>query len=238
MDGASGMMERTKAFIKSVFPGGARIYRRARGAEPSLETELAPGMEEIFSGIYRRNEWADPETVSGRGSTLARTEIIRGLLPALLESVGARTMLDAPCGDFNWLRYVDLRGVEYIGADVVPELVERNQSEYGGEGRSFVVLDITRESPPRADVILCRDCFIHLSFQHIFAAVANFKRSGSAFLLATTHSNVAENMDTPSGGWRPVNLLLPPFNFPPPERLLTEDAELGKQLGLWMLEEL
>jgi hypothetical protein len=160
------------------------------------------------------------------------------LLPALLESVGARTLLDAPCGDFNWLRYVDLGGVEYVGADVVPELVERNRREYGGGGRSFVVLDITRDLPPRADVILCRDCFIHLSFRHVRAAVENFKRSGSTFLFATTHSRVAENTDTPSGGWRPVNLQLPPFDFPPPERLVTEDAETGKQLGLWRLEKL
>ena len=231
------MMERTKAFIKSLLPGGAGVHRRVSDAVQSLGRG-APGMEEIFSSIYLRNEWADPETVSGRGSTLARTEAIRGLLADLLESVGARTLLDAPCGDFNWLRYVDLRGVEYTGADVVPELVERNQREYGGAGRGFIVLDITRDPPPRSDVILCRDCFIHLSFAHIGAAVANFKRSGSAYLFATTHSGVAVNTDTPSGGWRQVNLLLPPFNFPPPERFLTEDAESGKQLGMWRLEEL
>ncbi len=231
------MMERTKAFIKAVFPGGVRTYRRVKGAGQSL-VGRALGMEVIFSRIYQRNEWADPETVSGRGSTLARTEVLRGSLPALLESVGARTLLDAPCGDFNWLRHVDLRGVEYTGADVVPELVERNRKAYGGKGRRFIVLDITRDLPPRSDVILCRDCFIHLSFRDIRAAVANFKRSGSTFLLATTHSTVVENTDIPSGAWRSVNLLLPPFNFPPPERLLTEDAELGKQLGMWRLEKL
>lgn len=229
------MMERMKAFIKTLFPGG--VQRRVPDVRRS-PGRSAPGMEEIFSGIYLRNEWADPETVSGRGSTLARTEVIRGLLPDLLESVGARTLLDAPCGDFNWLRYVDLRGVEYTGADVVPELVGRNQREYGGVDRSFIVLDITRDLPPRSDVILCRDCFIHLSFGHARAAVANFKRSGSSFLFATTHAGVAENTDTPSGGWRRVNLLLPPFSFPPPERLLTEDAESGKQLGIWRLDKL
>ncbi len=231
------MMERTKAFIKAVFPGGVRTYRRVKGAGQSL-VGRALGMEAIFSRIYLRNEWADPESVSGRGATLARTGVIRGSLPALLESVGARTLLDAPCGDFNWLRHVDLRGVEYTGADVVPELVERNRQAHGGAGRSFIVLDITRDCPPRSDVILCRDCFIHLSFRDIRAAVANFKRSGSTFLLATTHSTVGENTDIPSGGWRSVNLLLPPFNFPPPERLLTEDAEAGKQLGMWRLEQL
>jgi hypothetical protein len=229
------MIERTKSFIKSVFPGGARIYRRIRGVRPTLNAR-APSMEDIFSGIYLNNSWADPESVSGRGSTLARTEVIRRTLPILLASVRAKSLLDAPCGDFNWMRHVDLGGIEYIGADVVPELIARNRRIHGGGGRSFVVLDITGDEIPKVDVILCRDCFIHLPYKNIHAAVANFKRSNSMFLLATTHATVRENTDTWAGGWRPVNLQSPPFNFPPPVRLITEDPELGKCLGMWSLE--
>jgi SAM-dependent methyltransferase len=224
--------ERTKAFIRAAFPAGVLMYRRLRGA---LQIRRA-GMGGIFSDIYRNNLWGDPESVSGRGSTLARTEAIRHALPALLASVGARSLLDAPCGDFNWMRYVELGGVEYTGADVVPEMIEGHRRRYGGPGRTFVVADVTRDSLPRADVILCRDCFIHLSFRDINAALANFRRSGSRFLLATTHFNVAENEDISTGGWRSVNLQSPPFNFPQPQQLIVEDAELGKGLGLWRLD--
>jgi hypothetical protein len=49
---------------------------------------------------------------------------------------------------------------------------------------------------------------------------------------------VQQNVDCPDGGWRSVNLQLPPFNFPPPLKLIVEDAELGKGLGVWRLEEL
>ena len=87
-------------------------------------------------------------------------------------------------------------------------------------------------------MILCRDCFIHLSFRDINAAVANFKRSGARFLLATTHVNVAENEDMRTGDWRSVNLQSPPFNFPQPRQSIVEDAALGKCLGLWSLDEL
>jgi SAM-dependent methyltransferase len=212
-----------------------RLIERAKSFVKKFRT---PGMAEIFSGIYRGNEWADAESVSGRGSTLERTVAVRGALPALLESVGARSLLDAPCGDFNWMRHVDLAGVEYTGADVVPDLIARNRLRYEGNGRRFVVLDITSDRLPWADVILCRDCFIHLSFKHIHAAVANFKRSNSAYLLATTHTKVQENRDIETGGWRSVNLQLPPFNFPSPIRLITEDPEPGKCLGLWSLEKL
>ncbi|MDQ3814431.1 MAG: class I SAM-dependent methyltransferase, partial [Armatimonadota bacterium] len=125
-----------------------------------------------------------------------------------------------------------------IGADVVPALIARNQRLYGHEDRKFVVLDITRDPIPTVDVILCRDCLIHLSFRHIAATVTNFRQSHSRYLLATTHTTVPENQDIATGQWRSVNLQLPPFNFPPPLKIIIEDPELGKCLGLWRLAEL
>ena len=231
------MIERTKTFIASAFPGSVRIYRRIRGVRQGLNTGTR-SIENIFSDIYLNNSWADPESVSGRGSTLARTEAIRCTLPIWLESVGAKSLLDAACGDFNWMQQVDLSGLEYIGADVVPELIARNSRTHAGKGRSFIVMDVTCDEMPRVDAILCRDCFIHLSFKQIHAAIANFKRSNSTFLLATTHTTVRENTDTQTGGWRSVNLHLPPFNFPEPLQLITEDPEMGKCLGMWSLEKL
>lgn len=212
----------------------ARVARMAR----RVVKRRGRSMETIFTEIYRANAWGDPESVSGRGSILARTVVIRRELPGLLASVGARSLLDAPCGDFNWMRHVDLGGVEYVGGDVVPELIERNRAAYEGEGRRFVRLDIVRDELPRADVVLCRDCFIHLSFRDARAAISNFKASGSGFLLATTHPNVAKNQDIESGSWRSVNLQLPPFGLPEPLRMVVEDAEAGKCLGMWRLEEL
>lgn len=231
------MFERTKAFIKSEFPSGVRAYKHVV-SKVSAAVVAEPRAEIVFSEIYRKNAWENPESASGRGSTLERTRVVREALPEILKDVGARTLFDAACGDFNWMREVDLGGVRYIGADVVRELLERNQTLHGCEARAFLFLDITKDEVPRADVILCRDCFIHLSFKDIRAAVANFKKSGSKFLLATTHTSVLENRDIGMGDWRSVNLQLPPFNFPAPARLINEDAELCKCLGMWRLEEL
>ncbi|HEX5709358.1 MAG TPA: hypothetical protein VFX96_18800, partial [Pyrinomonadaceae bacterium] len=66
----------------------------------------------------------------------------------------------------------------------------------------------------------------------------NFKRSGAVYLLATTHTDVQENEEIATGDWRKLNLELPPLNFPPPRRLVVEDEELSKCLGLWSLAEL
>ncbi|HKO45538.1 MAG TPA: class I SAM-dependent methyltransferase [Pyrinomonadaceae bacterium] len=224
-------MSDMKDYLKSSFPRGARVYR---SVADSLRSYWAPG----FSKIYRDNLWGDPESVSGRGSTLARTEKIRSALPELLRSIGAQSLLDAACGDFNWMRLVDLGDIRYTGVDVVNELINRNRQLYGGPGRDFIVADVTRDPPAQSDAILCRDCFIHLSFRDIRRTLSNFKESGSQFLLATTHVKVSKNRDVYSGGWRNINLQSAPFNFPQPLELLIEDAELGKCLGLWQLSDI
>ena len=224
--------EPVKFFIKSRFPRAVAAYREVRQAL------LRPSLATVFSEIYLSNAWQNPESVSGRGSTLARTKEIMSHLPVLLHELRAQTLLDAACGDFNWMRYTDLGAVGYIGVDLVPDLICRNRRLYETQHRTFAVLDITRDYLPTADAILCRDCFIHLSFTRIHAAISNFKRTGARHLLCTTHDSLQENTDCPDGGWRSVNLQLPPFSFPPPLKLMVEDQELRKCLGVWRLGDL
>jgi hypothetical protein len=81
-----------------------------------------------------------------------------------------------------------------------------------------------------------------VSEQSRTAALLNFERSGAGYLLATTFPRVDRNSDTQTGGWRPVNLERPPFNFSPPLALVDEkrrDAngiDMAKCLGLWRLD--
>jgi hypothetical protein len=224
--------QRVKSLIKSHFPRSVSLYRQARSAVLHRRP-----LKPEFTEIYRNNSWNDPESVSGRGSTLARTTMIATRLPGMLQHLGANALLDAACGDFNWMRHVDLGDVKYIGADIVPELITTNRERYELPGRSFVELDITRNKLPRVDVILCRECLMHLSTARITRAISNFKKSGAQYLLCTTHTTVTENFDCVDGGGRFVNLQLPPFNFPQPLELIVEDAEAGKCLGLWRLSE-
>lgn len=224
--------EQIKSAIKSKFPGTVAAYHAARGAL------LRPSLKTVFSQIYHAKLWMDSESVSGRGSTLARTATIVATVPVLLDELEVKTLLDAACGDFNWMSHTPLNDVKYVGCDVVPELIKRNRSLYDNDHRTFIVRDITTQKLPDADAILCRDCLIHLSFKRIRDAVRNFRKTSAIYLLCTTHTSVRENTDCPDGGWRSVNLQLPPFNFPRPLKLIVEDAESGKHLGVWRLEEL
>jgi hypothetical protein len=223
--------------LKSSLPRGAAVYVKVKDVcRDRFATRRRA--EAIFSEIYENNLWENSESTSGRGSTLARTTVIRRELPALLKEVGAKSLLDAPCGDFNWMRQTDLSEVTYIGADIVPSLISRNLQLYGGNGRIFLTLDLTADSLPAVDVILCRDCFIHFSFRDIRAALLNFKQSKSEFLFATTHTLVQAHRDIATGEGRNCNLQMPPFNFPAPLKMIIEDSKLGKCLGVWRLDQL
>lgn len=132
---------------------------------------------EIFTYIFDTNLWGSEESESGLGSQLDATATLRREIPALLRRVRARTLLDAPCGDFGWLAHADLGRVDYLGADIVAALVARNTERYGSPCRRFVRLNLIDDPLPRADVVLCRDCLVHLNYPQIFAAFANLRRS-------------------------------------------------------------
>ncbi|MBW2972237.1 class I SAM-dependent methyltransferase, partial [Candidatus Woesearchaeota archaeon] len=166
---------------------------------------------------------------------------IRKAIPALVKRFGVKSFLDVPCGDFNWMKEVKL-GAVYIGGDIVPDLIDANNKRYASEDRSFMKLDITRDRLPKADMVMCRDCLVHLSFKDILKAVKNMKRSGAKYLLTTTFPGVRFNQYIETGEWRVVNLEKPPFSFPKPIVSIHEayhtDRFGSKSLALWKIEEL
>jgi len=200
-------------------------------------------LEERFKYIFERNLWSNEESRSGDGSTLVETETLRRGIATVLDELGAKSLLDIPCGDFRWLSEVPL-GVSYIGAVIVAALVEANNRQFGSPTRQFVRLDLTTHPLPQADVVLCRDCLVHLSFANIERALANILKSGSAYLLTTHFPDLQENYDIADGDWRPLNFELPPFGFPAPQRAIIENCGEGggayrdKSLSLWRIADL
>lgn len=230
------MLTSLKAAVRRRLPWLGTLWDGAReAAEARRLARLTT--REIFSRIHRDNAWGNAESVSGVGSTLAYTESLRAELPALLRRLEVRTLLDLPCGDFNWLRHVELGIERYIGGDIVTALVERLRRESAGPGREFQVLDLISDRLPAADALFCRDCLVHLSNRDALAALVNIRRGEIQWLIATTFPQVSKNRDIATGQFRPVNLCLPPFNLPPPAESI-RDAGAGhpdRWLGVWRI---
>ena len=202
------------------------------------------GLQERFERIYHTNLWSDPETRSGTGSSLDSTRVLREKLPEALEALGTRVLLDAPCGDFTWMDHVDLTGIDYIGADIVPSIIESNRSDYARDGRSFVELDLTRDELPDADVLLCRDCLVHLSYANIGRVLENIGRSNIRFILMTAFPGRGDNKDVEDGDWRPLDFEAAPFSFPAPLITIVEECDeeggsyADKSLCAWAVSDI
>lgn len=204
----------------------------------------ALSLEERFARIYQTNLWFDAESRSGAGSSLDSTAQLRASLPPLLRSLNARSLLDVPCGDFNWMSHVDLSGIDYIGGDIVEPMVEANRGRYESPARKFMRVDLTSGPLPAADVILCRDCLVHFSYANIIAAFRTMRASGAKYLLTTTFLNRQVNKDIVDGDWRPLNLEKSPFELPAPHSVILEEcteeggAYVDKALAIWRVSDL
>jgi SAM-dependent methyltransferase len=202
-------------------------------------------LSERFERIQRTNLWGAVTSVSGLGSEVAATAAVRVALPALLQDLNVRSVLDAPCGDAGWIAEATL-GVEYCGLDIVLSLIAANaaQAQEDQSGRRFLVADITKDVLPCADLVICRDALVHLSFNNIALAIERFRLSGSRWLLTTTFTHWEVNQEIEDGDWRALNLQRAPFSWPEPARLINEcceEAEGGwrdKSLGAWLLNDL
>ncbi len=191
-------------------------FRRLKHLWAQRAISQANSTEERFTLIYEFNGWGSDESASGVGSTLAFTESTRTLLPVLFRKFEIMTIFDAPCGDFNWMKTINLQGINYLGADIVEPLVKDLQEKYSKPSISFVKMDLTLDQFPKSDLVLNRDCLFHLSYIDILAVLGNFITSNSRFLLTTSHDNDSKfkNSDIRSGDFRLIDLFALPFNFP------------------------
>lgn len=201
--------------------------------------------EDVFTEIYKTNRWKSSESISGEGSELKQVETLIKELDSLIANLNISSILDIPCGDFNWMRHVDLSKVNYVGADIVNELIEANIEKFKDyENVNFIVLDLINNKLPKKDLIIIRDCLVHLSFDHIFKSIENVKKSGSKYLFTTTYPNHNSNLDIITGDWRRLNLMQPPFNFPEPLLIINENCTesngryADKSMLLWDISKL
>jgi hypothetical protein len=90
------------------------VYRalRSRYAYYQLKSK---NMEDLFTDIYRSNEWGGKDSISGPGSDVHQTRVIISELPAVFRDFNIHTILDIPCGDFHWMKNVNMEGIDYTG---------------------------------------------------------------------------------------------------------------------------
>jgi len=200
--------------------------------------------KDLFTQYYENNSWNGKESLSGPGSDYEQTKYLIPELQVLLKELDIKTMLDAPCGDFNWMRRVSLDNIIYTGGDIVDKIIKINNKRYGERYISFKNIDIVNDSLPKVDLIMVRDCLVHLPNKDVKKAINNIIDSQSKYLLTTNFmwKSPEANADIPVGGWRRLNLQKEPFNFPFPIDIIIEgnvqSHDRDKTMSLWHIKDL
>ena len=155
-------------------------------------------------------------TPCGRGSTIANTRNVARWLPEMCAKYSIETITDAGAGDLHWMKNVDWGGVEYQGYDLVPRHPDVLQ------------LDITKQSLPSCDAILCRMVLNHLHSEHVDAALALFQQS-ARYLFATQFINPAGTL---SRGFTRLDLCK---RLGEPLDMIQDGHEDNCRLALWKI---
>ena len=172
--------------------------------------------EKIFSKIYKNNYWGSNFSKSGPGSDLDNTVNIRKKIPNIIKKYKIKSIFDAPCGDFLWMNKIIKKiKIKYLGADIVEELINDNQKNYGNKKIKFIKLNLITSNFPKTDLWICRALFFHLDFDSILKILTKLKNSKIKYVLLTNSKTKKkfENKDIDKGNYRQLDLFKKPFNF-------------------------
>lgn len=194
-------------------------------------------MKEVFENIIRgRTIWGP--VPCGAGSTEEYTKSLRQTLVSFVQRHNFQSMLDAPCGDYSWMKMLEFPpGFRYQGADIVEFMIEQNKQQHPEV--EFCVMDITQDPLPAVDVMLCRDCLFHFSHSDVFKFLHNIAGGQIKYLLTTSYlDNHADNRDINTGEFRQLSLTRPPYNLPAPVDTIDDwiPGYAKRGLMLWSVE--
>ncbi len=141
-----------------------RYRRRFQGLE----------RRQVFSTIYRERlfgELTGESFYSGDGSVGRFADSYWELVAGLVREKEIHSIVDLGCGDFRIGARLAPLVQNYVGVDIVPELIERNRIDYTSRRVSFDCLDIVDDPLPTGDLCLIRQVLQHLDNSEIAAIV-------------------------------------------------------------------
>ena len=217
--------------------------------------DIDVGQEAVFTKVYEELGWSkhQMESVSGTGSTLENTEILRSELPKVCKKYNINNIVDIACGDFNWMKEIVSEFKYYRGVDIVKDLIKANKEKYKKfENVDFIVADVITEfdkcvKGKDIDAVILKDVLVHFPDKHIIKVLDSLHKSSIKYVFITHFDSLKINCDIKEfNGWRPQNFTLSPWGMDKPLESIaspTEKYKWGenihnsdKTLSLWQIK--
>jgi SAM-dependent methyltransferase len=165
---------------------------------------------QVFQAIYRERQWGRG---SGPGSAPSNTVEYRAFIERFIKANGIRTVTDLGCGDWQFSYLIDWSGIEYLGLDVVPEIIAENCRRFSVPNIKFEELK-TIDALPVGDLLISKEVLQHLPNQLIIEYLAVIRRKYRfALFTNSTEPKALANQDISIGGYRPLRLQEIPFDI-------------------------
>lgn len=213
-----------KSIIASALKWLTLLNKKRR--EIRFKKYLKMSTEEIFSDIYKENIWGGKkgEFYSGDGTSDPNTDQYIRYVDEFIKERRIKSILEIGCGDFRIMKQVLEKNqmTEYLGIDVVEELIVYNQKKFTSRNINFLKKNAIKDELPNADLVIIRQVLQHLNNQEIdqiLKKLIKFK-----YVLITEHvsisANTIPNIDKVTGPHvrtrynSGVFIDLPPFSLP------------------------
>ena len=168
----------------------------------------------VFEWIYDRGGWSG--LGSGPGSSARYNRPFLNFLSNFARKADIRSIVDYGCGDWTMFSEYQFGNIDYLGIDIVDSVVEANRNRYSGPGIEFRLARPLAGETCSADLLLMKDVMIHLPNGHC-AEFLDYARNRFRFGIFVNDMRSHEagvNEDIRMGGYRPIDITKPPFNWP------------------------
>jgi hypothetical protein len=160
-------------------------------SQSRIETLAMLTREQMIERMHKGWRSGRPFTNCGSGSLPENTSNVREALPRWCATYGIGTVNDAGAGDMRWMDGMEW-AVDYRAFDLIPL------------APIVTPLDITTDTMPPCDLIVCRLVLNHLDAGRVEMALERFRASGK-YLAATQFDNPRPH---PQTAWLDLRLTL------------------------------
>ena len=187
--------------------------------------------EQVFTKIHQNKQWGEQHPC-GSGSAPENTKLYRLFLQNFLIEQKIKSVVDIGCGDWQSLKLLDWDNIQYIGYDVIKEIVDKNNGDLSTHLIKFIHGNPLHVNLPKADLLLCKDVLQHWPSEHILLLLDQIDQYKHCIFIndvdPVTLSSNNENISL--GGYRYLDPTKSPFNLTGKKVLTYISGDVTKQI--------